>query len=213
MVPNRPDVAVYRVLVADDHEMLLEMLSLCLQSEQAYEVHTAKSLDDAVRVIERDGAFDVTLLDWNMPGMHGVNGLRRVMSLSGARPVAILTGEPTPKIVDEAMAAGAAGVVSKASGLRSLSSALSIFLSGERYLPYDLVAMPTDARTPVQDGLSRRELLVLREISKGKRNQEICADMQLALPTVKMHVSSIIRKLRAKNRLHAVIIARDLGLL
>ena len=63
------------------------------------------------------------------------------------------------------------------------------------------------------DELTPREMMILTEISKGKRNKEICADLQLALPTVKMHVSALCRKLRAKNRLHATVLARDLGLI
>jgi DNA-binding NarL/FixJ family response regulator len=203
-----------RLLLADDHEMLLEVFSLFLQGASQVEVTTAKSFDEAAAHIQRTGPFDVTLLDWNMPGMHGIVGLKRAIQLSQGKPVAIITGEATPKIIDEVVVAGAAGIVLKSSGARSLVNALNMILSGERYLPFDLLMKrKSQVATEGTDELTPREMLILSEIAKGKRNKEICADLQLALPTVKMHVSALCRKLGAKNRLHATVLARDLGLI
>lgn len=205
--PERPSI-----LIADDHEMIAEMFALCLMRDHDYDVRTVRDLEGAVDMIGSAATFDAILLDWNMPGMHGVNGLRRMIGLAGGAPVAIVTGEPTEKLVEEAMSAGAAGVVPKSLGLRTLVAALSIFISGEKYLPFSLAAADLAARQSSNNVLTRREMLVLQEIAKGKRNREICTDLALALPTVKMHVSAICRKLQAKNRLHAVVIARDLDL-
>ncbi|MEN9410377.1 MAG: hypothetical protein RL216_2351 [Pseudomonadota bacterium] len=203
-----------RLLLVDDHEMLLEVFSLFLQGATQFEVTTAKSFEDAVAHIQRTGPFDVTLLDWNMPGMHGIVGLKRAIQLSQGNPVAIITGEATPKIIDEVVGAGAAGIVLKSSGARSLINALNMIMSGERYLPFDLlIKRKAQAANEGTDELTPREMLILSEIAKGKRNKEICADLQLALPTVKMHVSALCRKLGAKNRLHATVLARDLGLI
>ncbi|MBU9699156.1 response regulator transcription factor [Rhodobacteraceae bacterium HSP-20] len=202
-----------RLLLADDHEMLLEMFAIYLRTNHDFEVVTARSFDEAVERIEAEGPFDVALLDWNMPGMHGVAGLKRALQLQGGRPVGIITGEALPKVIDETVAAGAAGIVLKSSGVRSLVNALNLILSGERYLPFDLVMRRADPNEESNDTLTKREMLILVEIAKGKRNKEICADLRLALPTVKMHVSSLCRKLGAKNRLHATVIARDLGLI
>ena len=205
--PERPSI-----LIADDHEMIAEMFALCLMRDHDYDVRTVRDLEGAVDLIGSAATFDAILLDWNMPGMHGVNGLRRMIGLARGAPVAIVTGEPTEKLVEEAMSAGAAGVVPKSLGLRTLVAALSIFISGEKYLPFSLAAADLAARQSSNNVLTRREMLVLQEIAKGKRNREICTDLALALPTVKMHVSAICRKLQAKNRLHAVVIARDLDL-
>lgn len=202
------------LLLADDHEMLLEVFSLYLQGAQQFDVTIAKSFEEAAARIQAAGPFDVTLLDWNMPGMHGIVRLKRAIQMSKGKPVAIITGEATPKIIDEVVTAGAAGIVLKSAGVRSLVNALNMIVSGERYMPFDLL-MQRKAKTEAEgsDELTPREMLILIEISKGKRNKEICADLQLALPTVKMHVSSLCRKLGAKNRLHATVLARDLGLI
>lgn len=202
-----------RLLLADDHEMILEVFSLFLQGSSDFEVTTALNFEAAIALMQKNGPFDVTLLDWNMPGMHGIVGLKRAIQLSEGRPVGIITGEVTPKVIDEAVAAGASGIVLKSSGIRSLVNALNMIESGERYLPFDLLVRRKENVTETGDDLTPRELLILSEISKGKRNKEICADLQLALPTVKMHVSSLCRKLGAKNRLHATVLARDLGMI
>ncbi|MBU9698761.1 response regulator transcription factor [Rhodobacteraceae bacterium HSP-20] len=202
-----------RLLLADDHEMLLEMFALYLRKNHAFTVETARTFDEAAQKLQTEDPFDVTLLDWNMPGMHGVTGLKRALQLTGGRPVGIITGEALPKVIDETVAAGAAGIVLKSSGVRSLVNALNLILSGERYLPFDLVMRRADPNEESNDTLTKREMLILTEIAKGKRNKEICSDLQLALPTVKMYVSSLCRKLGAKNRLHATVIARDLGLM
>ena len=202
-----------RLLLADDHEMILEVFAMFLANASTYEVTTARNFDEAVARIQKDGPFDITMLDWNMPGMHGIVGLKRAIQLSEGRPVGIITGEPTPKIVDEAVSAGVAGIILKSSGVRSLVNALNMIASGERYLPFDLLVRRNDPEVKAGDELTPKELLILREIAKGKRNKEICADLRLALPTVKMHVSSLCRKLGAKNRLHATVLARDLGLI
>lgn len=203
-----------KVLLADDHEMLLDVFTLFLQGTSLYEVTTAKRFEEAASHIQRCGAPDLTVLDWNMPGMHGVVGLKRAIQLCRDRPVAIITGEATPKLIDEVVSAGASGIILKSSGARSLVNAMNMMCSGERYLPFDLlVQRKSQVEQEGRDELTPREMLILTEISKGKRNKEICSDLQLAMPTVKMHVSAICRKLGAKNRLHATVLARDLGLI
>jgi len=202
-----------KLLLADDHEMLLEMFALFLRNNHNYDVVTASTLDMAVAKIQSDGPFDVTMLDLNMPGMHGVKGLKHVLGLCDGRPVGIITGDPSPKVIDEMITAGAAGIVLKSSGMRTLVNALNMILSGERYLPFELAMRRADQDNETGSALTKREELILLELSRGKRNKEICADLQLALPTVKMHVSAVCRKLGAKNRLHASVIARDLGLI
>jgi len=202
-----------KVLLADDHEMLLDVFTLFLQGTSLYEVTTAKRFEEAASHIQRCGAPDLTVLDWNMPGMQGVQGLRRALQLADSNPVGIITGDISRKGVDEVLAAGAAGIVLKSSGIRSLTNAIGLMLNGERYLPFNLMVAQRDNDDRKSDALTPKELQVLSEIAKGRRNKEICAELQIAMPTVKMHITAICRKLEAKNRLHATVVARDLGIL
>lgn len=202
-----------QVLIADDHKMILDLISMYLNDVAGTDVTLASSFDEAASAMQQSGPFDVVLLDLNMPGMNGVTGLRRAIRLNEGKPVAILTGSPTPKMVDEIMHAGAAGIILKTTPLRSLANAIRFIQSGEIYLPMELMRTQYDARRTGQNGvLSEKESQVLGYLAEGKPNKAIASELQLAEPTVKMHVTAICRKLGAGNRTQAVILARDMGL-
>ena len=203
-----------RVLLADDHTMVLETFSMFLSAGGGMEVTCAESFDEAAQILQRDGAFDVVLLDLNMPGMNGVAGLKRAIRLNEGNPVAIITGNSSPRMMDEIMASGAAGIILKTTHVRSLANAIRFIHSGERYLPMELMRAQAEPNRQARNGqLTEKEAGVLALLGEGKSNKEIAIDLQLAEPTVKMHVTSICRKLEAQNRTHAVVIARDMGLL
>lgn len=217
MMQGRTEIDVkvtLRVLIADDHEMVLDMFAMYLTRAAGMEVTTAKSLDEAVDIIVAEGPFDVVLLDLNMPGMNGVIGLKRAIKQNGGNPVAIITGTPTPRMLDEIMNAGSSGIVLKTTAARSLANAIRFMHSGEQYMPLELMRGSAQAASRnVRNGnLSDKEMTVLSYLAEGKQNKEIANELQLAEPTVKMHVTAICRKLGAQNRTQAVIMARDLGL-
>jgi two-component system, NarL family, nitrate/nitrite response regulator NarL len=202
-----------RVLLADDHRMVIDMFQIFLTDSGNMDVCTAETLDDAAQVLQTGKIFDVVLLDLNMPGMNGVAGLKRAIRLAGGKPVAILTGHTTPRMLQEIMAAGAAGVVLKTTPLRSLANAIRFMHSGERYLPMELVQLQGAAATAPRPGnLSDKETDVLTQLAEGKSNKEIAHELQMAEATVKMHVTGICRKIGANNRTRAVIIAKEMGL-
>lgn len=207
------DRQVLRVLIADDHAMILELFSMYLAT-QGMEVTTTPTFDGAHDLILGKGPYDVVLLDLQMPGMNGISGLRRAIRVNGGKPVAILTGDTNPRMLEEILQAGAAGLVLKTSGLRSLSNAIRFMHSGERFVPLEaLRQMRTKAGEPGAEGvLSPKEMTVLRYLASGRPNKEIAGDLRLSEATVKMRVTAICRKLGAQNRTQAVVIARDLGL-
>jgi two-component system nitrate/nitrite response regulator NarL len=202
-----------KVLLADDHRMITDMIQLFLTETADMVIRVAESLEDAAHILQAEGGFDVVLLDMNMPGMNGIAGLKRMIRLNEGKPVSILTGATTPRMMQEIMAAGAAGIVLKKSPLRSLANAIRFMNSGERYLPLELIqtqATPASANRP--GNLSDKEMDVLLQLSEGKSNKEIANDLAMAEATVKMHVTGICRKLGANNRTRAVIMAKELGL-
>lgn len=201
------------VLIVDDHEMVLEMFAMYLEGSADMSVTTARHLDEGLDKIAEHGPFDVVLLDLNMPGMNGISGLRRAIKANEGKPVAIITGSPSPRMLDEIMNSGASGIILKTTAVRSLANAIRFMHSGEHYMPLELVRERQMASRTVRHGqLSEKEMTVLSFLAQGKQNKEIANDLQLAEPTVKMHVTSICRKLGAQNRTQAVIMARDLGL-
>ncbi len=202
-----------RVLIADDHEMILEMFEMYLSGAAGMDVTTATDLDQADTLIVEQGPFDVVLLDLNMPGMNGVAGLRRAIRHNQGKPVAIITGNPTPRMQEEILQAGASGIVLKTTAARSLANAIRFMDAGEFYLPMELMRQTQSATRDARHGkLSEKEMSVLQYLAEGKQNKEIANELTLAEPTVKMHVTAICRKLGAQNRTQAVIIARDLGI-
>jgi DNA-binding NarL/FixJ family response regulator len=202
-----------RVLVADDHDLLRDVLRSYLESEGGFAVELASDVAGALQCIAAQGPFDVTLLDFSMPGMNGYEGLNRVIAASDGKPVAILSGMAPAGAAERALAAGAAGYIPKTLPARSMVNAIRFMASGERYLPIALMrGGAVDSGTQPFDGrLSPREGQVLKALCEGKANKEIARDLDLREPTVKLHVKLLCRKLGARNRTHAAMLAKDAG--
>ena len=201
-----------RVLVADDHEMILEMIEMFLSQTSDFEVTTASNLDDALKAIEDNGKFDVVLLDLIMPGMNGISGVKKAIAANEDKPVAIITGNPSNRNVIDIFDAGASGIILKTTPMRTLTNALRFIAAGEQYIPRELTFNREQAVGSENSLLSDKEMLVLSYLVEGMPNREIGESVRLAEPTVKMHVRSICTKLGAKNRTQAVLRAKELGL-
>ena len=147
-----------------------------------------------------------------MPGMNGLEGLSRMIEANGGRPVAILSGTASREIAETALKAGAAGFVPKTLASRSMVTAAKFMAAGEVFAPFNFMQQDgADGANPAQ--LTRRESQVLRGICEGKSNKEIARDHELQEVTVKLHVKTLSRKLGARNRTHAAMIARDRNLI
>ena len=203
-----------RILIADDHDLLRETLSMFLASEGSIDTALASTLDAALDFIHSEEKFDLIMLDYNMPGMAGLNGLKRAMEASGGSPVALMSGIASRSVAEEALAFGAAGFVPKTLAAKTLVNAVRFMSMGEKYAPIDFMTAddPTVAPNPLAQKLSRRELQVLEGLSKGKSNKEIARDLDLQEPTIKLHVKTLYRKIGAANRTQAALIAKEEGL-
>lgn len=202
-----------RILVADDHEMILDIARMYLDQQGDMSVVTVMDLDAALAAFRDEGPFDIVLLDYQMPGMDGLNGLVKMVSLAEDRPVAIITGNPTRNLMKQALDAGAAGIISKSLPIRSLANSIRFIYSGETYMPLHLMQEDQSSKSTDAGPLSAREMTVLGYLGEGRKNKEIAMSLGLSEGTVKMHVMSICKKLEATNRTQSVIIARDMGLL
>ena len=203
-----------RILIADDHDLLRETLSMFLASEGSIDTALASTLDAALDLIQSEEKFDLIMLDYNMPGMAGLNGLKRAMEASGGSPVALMSGIASRSVAEEALSFGAAGFVPKTLAAKTLVNAVRFMAMGEKYAPIDFMTadVPTVAPNPLAQKLSRRELQVLEGLSKGKSNKEIARDLDLQEPTIKLHVKTLYRKIGAANRTQAALIAKEEGL-
>lgn len=200
---------VMRILIADDHGLVRETIAAFLLGEGFADVQGVSSLDEAVALARQSGPFDLVLLDYNMPGMNGLAGLEAMATVNAGKPVAIMSGTATPEVAEEAIENGAAGFVPKTLGSKSMVAAVRFMLAGEVYAPF---AFLNQERSQPSTLLSPRELDVVRGICEGKSNKEIARDHDLQEVTVKLHVKTMSRKLGAKNRTHAAMIAKSMGL-
>jgi DNA-binding NarL/FixJ family response regulator len=218
-----------RILIADDHVLVRDTLGAFLRRVDGTVVDMVASQHEAKDAVAAQ-AYDLVLLDYDMPGMNGIAGLEEVVAHAGGAPVALLTGKVSRRLAELAREAGAAGFLPKTLPASELVDAVGTMARGEGFFPVDL--LPDDegmsALHPADvdrlDGLSydpaeaaeaartltRRERHVLAGICEGKSNKEIARDLDLQEVTIKLYVKTLTRKLKAKNRTHAAMIARDL---
>lgn len=199
-----------RILVADDHDLVRETIALFLtNSDGITAVETAATLEEALVATKGENVFDLVLLDYNMPGMNGLSGLARMKDAVGKVPVSILSGTASPSVAQAAIEAGAMGFVPKTLGSKSMVSAVKFMAMGEVYAPFEFMQQ-TQEKTV--GNLTERETAVLQGVCEGKSNKEIARDLDLQEVTIKLHVKTLSRKLEARNRTHAAMIAKERNL-
>jgi DNA-binding NarL/FixJ family response regulator len=209
MSPDSSGDTMSRVLLADDHDLVRDTLADYLRHAGRFEVVVAGGLDEALAAVRGQDAFDIVLLDYRMPGMEALAGLARMQAATGC-PVAILSGTAPPEVARRALRAGAAGFLPKTLSPDELIGAVRCILRGDIYEPLDFLASAAGDAADV--GLTARERDVLHGVSDGKSNKEIARDLAIQEVTVKLHLKTLSRKLGARNRTHAAMLARDLGL-
>jgi two-component system, NarL family, nitrate/nitrite response regulator NarL len=200
-----------KVLLADDHDLVRETLAVYLMREPGIEISTAADFQTVTKKIKSEGQFDLVLLDYNMPGMNGLQGLAKALELTNGRPVAIISGSAKRIVAEEALAAGAMGFLPKSMAARSLIHAIRFMAAGEKYAPIDFMSTKEGNDNPLAAQLTKREIEVLNGLMKGHSNKEIARDADLQEVTVKLHVKTLCRKIDARNRTHAAMIAKEAG--
>lgn len=204
-----------RVLIVDDHAIVREGLRTLLSEEEELDViGEASNGAEALGVIATHRP-DVVLMDLMMPVMDGVEATRRVRQQTPTSRVIVLTSFRDDQLVQDAIRAGATGYLLKDVLKADLLSAIRRAARGEPVLhPEAQAALMRQASAPPSplQGLTEREVDVLRLIAQGHSNREIADTLYLTEGTVKGYVSTILSKLNVQDRTQAALLAVKHGL-
>ncbi|MFE0476325.1 response regulator [Streptomyces sp. NPDC058947] len=211
------------VLLADDQPMIRTGFRYILEAEPDIEV-VGEAADGREAVEEtRRLSPDVVLMDIRMPRMDGVEATRLIAERGLPGRVIILTTFDLDQHVVDALRAGASSFLVKDGPADSLVAAIRTVAAGEavlaprvtRRLLERFAGMPSEAAPPVPprlDVLTGREVDVLRTLARGLSNAEIAAELGIGETTVKTHIAHILDKFQLRDRVQAVILAYDSGL-
>lgn len=202
-----------KILLADDHDLVRDTIAAYLTSSGDMGVTQAKSFFEVRDILADRGPFDVVLLDYEMPGMEGVSTIKEALELNKEKPVAMISGTADKSVAEAVMEQGGAGFLPKSMPASSLVNAIKFMAMGEQYAPLDfMTAEDPVANHPLRKKLTDREYDVLSGIVRGLANKEIARELDLQEVTIKLHVKTLCKKLEAKNRTHAAVIAKEAGL-
>jgi DNA-binding NarL/FixJ family response regulator len=214
-----------KILVVDDHVLIRDaMRGVLREIDSSASIYEAQSAGEADRVIESNPDISLVLLDLRLPDRDGLETLKKLRESHPAIAVVMLSAFSDRDNVLKSLDAGAQGFIAKTSSREVLLGALRLILAGGVYIPPEILTSkpepgaaspltePGDQKpTPSDLGLTERQLDVLALMMRGKSNKLICRYLHLAEPTVKSHVSSILRALNVANRTEAVLAVTAFG--
>ncbi|MFD3731487.1 response regulator [Streptomyces sp. NPDC058632] len=211
-----------RVLLTDDQPLVRHGLRVLIADHPQLEVAgEAANGEEAVRLADQL-APDVVMMDIRMPGMDGIEATRRITASSDTPPkVLILTTFDDDEYVYGALRAGASGFLVKDMDMDQILTAIEIVAAGDaliapsvtRRLIAEFAARPAVAPPPRPvEGITAREREVLTLVGRGLSNAEIASHLHISMATAKAHVSRLLTKLDARDRVQLVIMAYELRL-
>ena len=200
-----------RILTVDDHPLLREGIAALVKAETDMKiVAEASDGEEAVQQFRRHRP-DVTLMDIQMPNLNGIEAISRIRNeFPGAKIIVLSTYSGDVQVL-QAIKAGARGYIVKGHVHRELLDAIRSVHAGHKRIPPEIAAEL--AEHAADDELSSREIDVLRLIAAGNGNKQIADKLSIGETTVKSHISSILSKLNANDRTHAVTIGLQRGII
>lgn len=200
------------ILIADDHQMVREVVARFLVASGDFKVCLSESFSSTLASIKNEMRYDIVMLDLVMPGMVGIDTIGKVVSANAGGRVVLFSSRVDRFTQDRALEMGVKGIIPKTLPSASLISALKFVHSGEIFLPFSMIEnklLGEKSACP----LNETELFILRLAAEGLTNKHIANDIDLSEAVIKMHMRAICTKLKARNRAHAAILGRELGLL
>jgi DNA-binding NarL/FixJ family response regulator len=215
-----------KILVIDDHVLIRQAMQGVLKKVRRDAVLLeASSSKEAMQIIATQQDIDLILLDLTLPDRDGFSVFTELHARYPAIAIVVLSAAQEPANVMKALDLGARGFIPKSAQGDVIMNALRLIISGGTYVPPEIFAGgelsstgmrqfatdPAQHRAPADIGLTDRQLDVLALMMQGKNNKTICRTLDLAQPTVKNHVTAILKALKVTSRTEAVIVANNLG--
>ena len=217
-ITNEKRPIKYKIVIADDHALVRGGLEVVVKmAVPSAEIFQANNFDETINVLQSNFSIDLVLLDLMMPGMWH-DSIKNITQQFPDVPIVIVSVKEDFDSIHNSISLGASGFIPKTSAPEVTISAIQLVLSGGVYIPPHVLKPQTKPipnnqqpnNTDTFNTLSKRQKQVLDLISLGRSNQAIADELDLTIPTIKMHVSAILKKLNVKNRTEAVSIYTNL---
>jgi DNA-binding NarL/FixJ family response regulator len=214
-----------KILIVDDHALIRDALQGLLKKlKRGVTVFEASDSRQAMDIVASHDDISLVLLDLNLPDRDGFLILADLRERHPAMAVVMLSAIQERAMVMKALDLGAVGYIPKSARREVMMGALQLIFAGGVYIPQEILAREEPPHavaiaqrndrpivSPSEIGLSDRQLEVLGQLMQGKNNKVICRALGLAEPTVKNHVTAILKALKVTNRTEAVIAVNELG--
>jgi len=209
--PTDTSPEAIRILSVDDHPLLREGIGALIARQRDMRLVAEASNGREAIALFRSHRPDVTLMDLHMPGMNGIDALIVIRSEFPDARIIVLTAYPGVALCMRAMKAGAQAYLLKDNARKDLLDTIRAVRAGKKFIHEEVAAELASHAT--DDALSEREIDVLSLVAGGNSNKLIADHLKIALNTVKGHVKSILSKLGATDRTHAVTVGLKRGII
>jgi DNA-binding NarL/FixJ family response regulator len=206
-----PAKSPIRVLTVDDHPLMRAGIAAVLEGQP--DIVVVAEASNGLEAIEcfRVHRPDVTLMDLQMPEMKGIDSITAIRGEFPSARIIVLTTYNGDVQALRAIKAGASGYMLKSMVRKELLDAIRAVHAGRRSIPPEIASEIVEHVNA--DSLTERELQVLGQVAAGNANKEVAAQLGISEETVKAHMKSILAKLKANDRTHAVMIAIRRGII
>jgi DNA-binding NarL/FixJ family response regulator len=205
------DSATIRLLTVDDHPLLRDGIAAMIANQP--DMHLVAEAETGAEAIEKFRTFrpDVTLMDLRLPDMSGTDSIRAIREEFPSARIIVLTTYNGDVQAGRALHAGAYGYLLKSMVRAGLVDTIRAVHQGHRRIPAEIAT--NLAEHAIDGALTKREVEVLKEVAAGNSNKIVASNLSITEDTVKSHMKSVLSKLSANDRTHAVMIAMKRGFL